>query len=195
MTLRAHPAGPAAADVRPRPGGVGRSSSPAAEEVSDALRRQAGRHLTARRRVALLQTVATGALSVVGLYQFGLLRRVPEPPLPGLGADEVDAAGEAYVLLHTPDSTLGIVSAGVSLALAGMGGPRRASEHPVLPLLLFGKLLLDGVSGLYLTAEQLTKHRKICSWCTVTAVALVASVPAAWPETRDALRAVRPGRR
>ena len=190
-TLLARPAGPPAADVRPSPGGVGRSTSKAAEEVSDALRRQDSPHLRARRRVALLHVVSNAALSVVGLYQFGLLKRVPEPPLPGLGADAVDAAGEAYQLGHTPDSTLGLVSGGISLVLAGMGGPQRASEHPLLPLAMFGKAVLDATNGAYLFAEQVTKHKKVCSYCTVSALALIASVPAAWPEARDALRGLR----
>lgn len=95
MRVRARPAGPPAAKVRPSGGGIGRGSTPAAESVSDALRRREHPHLSARRRVAALQTISTWALSVVGLYQFGILRRVPEPPLPGLGADAVDASGEA----------------------------------------------------------------------------------------------------
>lgn len=189
--LIAHPAGPPAAEVRPSSGGIGRSTSKVAEHVSDALRRQDTPHLRARRRVALLQFVSNTALGVVGLYQFGLLRRVPEPPLPGLGADAVDASGEAYQLGHTPDSTLGIISGGVTLALAGMGGRERASQHPLIPLAMFAKTLLDATSGAYLTAEQLTKHKKVCSFCTVSAFALVASVPAAWPEARDAVRALR----
>jgi uncharacterized membrane protein len=191
MALRTHPAGPPAAAVQPSPGGVGRSTSKAAEAVSDALRREDSVHLTARRRVALLQTISTAALSVVGLYQFGLLRKVPEPPLPGLGADAVDASGEAYALGHTPDSTLGILSGAVTLALAGMGGPRRASEQRLIPLALFAKTLLDAANGAYLTAEQLTKHKKVCAYCTVSAVAGAASVPAAWPEARAAVKAVR----
>lgn len=188
---RARPAGPPAAHVRPSSRGIGRSTSKAAEQVSDALRRQDSRHLQARRRVAALQFISNAALSIVGLYQFGLLRRVPEPPLPGLGADAVDAAGEAYELGYTPDSTLGLASGGISLALAGMGGGNRASEHPLIPLAMFAKAVVDATSGLYLTAEQLTKHKRICSFCTVSALALVVSVPAAWPEARDALRAVR----
>lgn len=191
MTVRPHPAGPPAADVRPASGGIGRGTSPAAEHVSDALRRQDSPHLRARRRVAALQVVSTAALSVVALYQFGLLRSVPEPPLPGLDADAVDASGEAYVLLHTPDSALGIASAGTSLVLAGMGGADRADRTPLLPLAMLAKCLVDATSALYLTAEQLTKHKRVCSYCTVSALALVASVPAAWPEARDALRALR----
>lgn len=191
MPLRERPAGPPAADVRPQHHGVGRASSRAAERVSDALRREDHPHLTARRRVALLQTVASAALSVVALYQYGIFRRVPEPRIPGLGADAVDASGEAYSMLRTPDSALGIASAGVSLALAGMGDADRAQRTPLLPLAMFAKLLADAAGGVVLTAEQVTKHRKVCSWCTVTSVALVASVPAAWPEVRDALRALR----
>lgn len=191
MTLRTRPSGPPAADVRPPHEGVGRQSSATGEAVSDALRRHSSAHLSARRRVAVLQTVAAWALSVVGLYQFGVLRRVPEPRLPGLGADAVDASGEAYSFLRTPDSTVGIASAGVTLALAGMGGVNRAVEQPLIPLALFAKTVGDAIGGVYLTAEQLTKHRKLCSWCTVSAAALVASVPAAWPEARDAARALR----
>ena len=191
MTTRAHPAGPPAADVRPRSRGVGRPGSPAAEAVSDALRRGDGPFLDERRRMALLQTGVAGALAVVGLYQFGLIRSVPEPRLPGLDADRVDASGEAYELLHTPDSALGIVSAGVSLVLAGMGGPQRHREHPVIPLALLAKSLFDAGGGLFLTAEQLTKHRRLCSWCTASAVLLLATVPTALPEARAAWRAWR----
>jgi uncharacterized membrane protein len=189
--VRSRPAGPPAASVRPPRAGVGRGSSAAAEAVSDALRRLESRHLAGRRRVALLQTVATWALSIVGLYQFGIIRRVPEPPLPGLDADAVDASGEAYHTLRTPDSALGIASAGVTLALAGMGGADRSREQPYIPLALLAKATLDAVGGIYLTAEQLTKHRKICSWCTVSALALLASVPVAYPEARAALRQLR----
>jgi hypothetical protein len=117
MQTRPRPAGPTAASVRPPRKGIGRASSPAAEAVSDALRRGDSMHLRRRRRIAVLQTIATWALSVVGLYQFGVLRHIPEPSLPGLDADAVDASGEAYVTGLTPDSTWGIASAGLSLAL------------------------------------------------------------------------------
>ena len=190
-STRLHPAGPPAASVRPTSSGIGRSGSPAAEAVSDALRRGAGEHLDRRRRMAALQTGAAATLGVVGLYQFGLLKSVPEPPLPGLDADRVDASGEAYEMLRTPDSALGILSAGVSLVLAGMGGAKRYEEQPWIPLALLAKSLVDAAGGLYLTAEQLTKHKRVCSWCTASAVLLVATVPTALPEARAAWRSLR----
>lgn len=188
---RLHPAGPPAASVRPGSGGIGRSSTPAAEAVSDALRRGSGEFLDRRRRMALLQSASAAALGVVGLYQFGLLKSVPEPPLPGLDADRVDASGEAYAFLRTPDSAIGIASAGVSLILAGMGGAKRHEEQPWIPLLLLAKSAADAAGALYLTGEQLTKHKRICSWCTVSAALLLSTVPTALPEARAAWRAFR----
>lgn len=189
--IRRRPAGPPAASVRPSHGGVGRGSSRHAEAVSDALRRLDSGHLSARRRVALLQTISVWALSVVGLYQFGVIRGVPEPGVPGLDADAVDASGEAYEMLRTPDSAVGIASAGVTLALAGMGGAQRASEQPLIPLALFAKTVIDAVGALWLTAEQLTRHRAVCSWCTAGAAALLASAAVAYPEARDAVGHLR----
>ncbi len=132
-TTRLRPAGPPAASVRPRPGGVGRPTSAAAERVSDDLRRGAGDFLEQRRWIAGLGSLASAALGMVGLYQFGLLRRVPEPPLPFLHADAVDASGEAYQAFKTPDAALGLVSAGATLVLAGMGDRSRVRTAPRIP--------------------------------------------------------------
>jgi uncharacterized membrane protein len=191
MQTRQRPAGPPAASVRPGSGGIGRSSTPAAEAVSDALRRGESPYLQARRRIAGLQLGTALTLGVVALYQFGLLRSVPEPSLRGLDADRVDASGEAYAMLSTPDSTIGIASAGVSLILAGMGGPDRHQQQPWIPLLLLAKSVADAAGGTYLFAEQVTKHKRICSWCTASAGLLLATVPTAVPEARAAWRAWR----
>ena len=191
MQIRERPAGPPASTIRPGSGGIGRGTSAAAEAVSDALRRGSGPFLDGRRRTAMLQTAAAGTLAVVGLYQFGVLRSVPEPPLPGLDAGRVDASGEAYQMLHTPDAALGIASAGVSLVLAGMGAANRHEDQPWIPLALLAKSLVDAAGGAYLFAEQVTKHKKICSWCTVSAGLLIATVPTVLPEARAAWKAWR----
>jgi hypothetical protein len=189
--VRPRPAGPPAESVRPRPGGVGRSSTAAAERVSDDLRRGAGSFLEQRRWIAGLTSLASAALGVVGLYQFGLLRRVPELSLPFLDADAVDASGEAYQELKTPDAALGLVSAGVTLVLAGMGDRDRARTSPWVPVALAAKTAADAGGGLSLLAEQITKHRKVCSWCTAAALAQLATLPIALPEARAAVRRLR----
>lgn len=192
-SLRGAPAGPQAAEARGRSGGVGRKSSPAAEEVSDDLRRGAGEVLDRRRRTAALSLVAAGAMGAVAAYQNGVIRRLPEPPLPIFDAEKVDASGEAYEMLGTPDASLGLLSYAATLALAGMGSKNRFRDTPVVPVALAAKVLFDAIGGLYLTAEQATKHRKFCSWCLTASIASLAMVPQVLPEARLALRRLRHG--
>ncbi len=191
MERRSSPAGPPAASVRPASGGIGRSGSPAAEALSDDLRRGAGAALDARRRIAALCLSAMGSMGLVAAYQFGLVKSLPEPPLPRLDSDRVDASGEAFEFLRTPDAALGLVSYAATLALAGMGGRDRARDQPWLPLALAAKTVLDAASGIYLGLEQGTKHKRFCTWCLIAAGASIAMVPVAVPEARRSLRHLR----
>ena len=184
--VRARPSGPPAGTIRPTHSGLGRHSTPEAEAVSDALRRGADAFLTRRRRTAALCLASIGSLGVVAAYQNGLIRRLPEPPLPGLDAGRVDGSGEAYQYLKPPDAALGIASTAVTLILAGMGDADRSQRRRWIPIALAAKTLLDASFGLFLTAEQATKHRKFCSFCLVAALTNLASVPQAWPEARAA---------
>ncbi len=184
--------GTPAAKARGSSGGIGRRSSREAEAVSNALRRHDGPFLSRRRRISALSLTSIAGLGVVAAYQSGLLRHLPEPPLRIFDADRVDASGEAYQYLKTPDAALGILSSAATLALAGMGGSDRTQRQPYLPLALLAKTLLDAASGAYLTLEQGTKHRRFCSYCLVAAVAQVLRVPQAVPEAQAAWRALRP---
>jgi len=132
-----------------------------------------------------------GSLGVVAAYQFGLLRHLPEPPLPGLDADRVDASGEAYQMFKTPDAAIGLASYAVTLVLVGMGGSDRSSERSWLPVAAAAKVAGDAAFGLYLTLEQGTKHKRFCSWCLLAAGLSLATVPLAIPEARAAVRARR----
>ncbi len=189
-TIRKRPSGPPAAEIHTHQG-VGRSSSYYAERVSDALRRQDSSALSRRRGASALYLLAVAALGVVDAYQSGIIRSVPEPTWPGLDADRVDASGEAYRTLGTPDAGIGIASYGLSLVLLGAGADDRAEDKPWLPLLAAAKVAADALGGVYLFAEQVTKHRRICSWCTLAAAANVAAVPLVLPEARQAWRTVR----
>lgn len=190
-TTKSNPSGPAARSVRPPDRGVGRSTSEVAEQVSDDLRRGAGQHLTGRRRVAGLALASIVSFAAVAAYQMGILRHLPDPPLPGFDSDRVDASGEAYAFGRTPDSGLAIASYAVTLALAGMGRADRAHRHPLIPLALAAKVVIDVGGAAYLTAEQVTKHRKVCTYCTAASLLTFAMVPAVLPEARSAWRALR----
>jgi uncharacterized membrane protein len=174
--------------------GVGRSTSADAERVSRDLRTGGGDALRRRRRVATMALGASASMGLVSAYQLGVLKHLPEPPVPGFDADRVDASGEAYQYLKTPDAALGLASYATTLILAGMGSGRRAVERPWVPLALAAKVAVDVVSAAYLTVEQGSKHRRFCSWCLLAAGLSAAMVPQVLPEARVAWGELR-GRR
>lgn len=183
-------AGPPADTVRPRQGGIGRSSNREAEVVSDALRRGSDELLAARRRVAASALVGIASLAAVAAYQSGIVKHLPDPPVGPFDSDAVDASGEAYALGRMPDAAIGIASYAVTLILAVIGGKDRHRDKPWLPLALAAKAASDAAWGAYLTAEQGSKHRKFCGYCLVAAASAATMVPNAIPETRAALRFV-----
>lgn len=158
------------------------------EELSRQLRQGSSRFLRNRRGVIGLSLGAIGSLGVVSLYQVGITGRVPEPPLPYLDADGVDAAPEAYEVLDMPDGLLGIASYALTAALAAAGGEDRATERPWIPLALAAKVAFDAVQAGKLTLEQWTKHRAFCLWCLAAAGASFATAPLVVPEARAALQ-------
>jgi uncharacterized membrane protein len=180
-----------AARVRPAPGGVGRPSSRTAEQVSDALRLDPTPVVRRRRWVAGLTLLAGAAYGVVAAYQYGLLRHLPEPPLRWLDADRVDASGEAYEIGHTPDTALALGSAAATLALVGMGPADRADRQPWIPLLAAAKVAGDAAAGVWLFAEQVTRHRRVCARCTLAAAVNIAALPLTLPEARRAAQTLR----
>lgn len=182
-----HRPGPRSSSIHPSPGGIGRDTSEAAEAVSDALRRGAGPFLDRRRRTAAFTLGSMVALGAVAAYQFGLVRHLPEPPVPMLDADRVDASGEAYHQLKTPDAALGLASVAVTLVLAGMGGPDRYRTRRWIPLVLAAKAAGDALGGAFLTIEQASKHHRFCGYCLLSGVANIGAAVETIPEARAAL--------
>ena len=159
-----------------------------ATQLSRELRLGSGEFLDRRRRTAALSLVAAGSMAVITLYQMGIIDHLPEPPIPGLNADKVDASAEAYAKLNTPDAALGLWSYATTLVLAGMGGQDRAQRDPLVPLALAAKVGVDALQAAKLTWDQWDKHRAFCSWCLLAAGATFAAVPEVIPEARAALR-------
>ncbi len=157
-------------------------------ELSAQLRRGSGPFLARRRGVVGLSLAAIGSMGLIALYQMGIIRHLPEPPLPGLDADKVDAAADAYTYLAMPDGVLGLGSYAATMGLAAMGGADRATSRPWLPLLLAAKVAADTAVAGKLTLDQWTKHRAFCFWCLLASAATFATVPLVIPEARAALR-------
>ena len=158
--------------------------------LSRQLRTGSGPFLARRRGIVGLSLVSINAMGLIALYQMGIIKHLPEPPLPRFDADKVDASAEAYAYFATPDAVIGLGSYAVTMGLAAMGGEDRATRQPWIPLALAAKVLVDAAQAGKLTVDQWTKHRAFCFWCLLAAGATFATVPLALPEARAALERV-----
>lgn len=159
-------------------------------ELSRQLRLGNSDALDRRRKISILTLISIGSMAVVSLYQVGIIKHLPEPPLPKMDADKVDASPEAYAILSMPDAVLGLGNYAVTLGLAAMGTDDRARTRPWIPLALAGKTLADSLGAGKLTVDQWTKHRAFCSWCLLAAGATFATLPLTLPEASEAWKHV-----
>ena len=158
------------------------------EQLSDELRHGRGEFLEERRAVASLSLFSAGIMGMIGLYQIGVLKKLPEPHLPHLNTERVTASAQAYSFFSVPDAWLGLLSYGVTAALVAAGPKDRWTRAPALPLAMAGKVLADVALAGKFTADQWTKHRAFCMWCLFSAGATAATVPLVWKEASAAWR-------
>lgn len=161
------------------------------KELSRELREGAGGYLPQRRGIVALGLAAAGSMGLIALYQMGVIRHLPEPPIPGFDADKVDASEEAYGHLQMGDAFIGLGSYAATMGLAAMGAKNRAATQPWIPLALFAKTGADAAQAARLTVDQWTKHRAFCFWCLLAAAATFAALPLAVPEALEALGNLR----
>lgn len=163
--------------------------------LSRQLREGSGPFLAQRRGVVGLSLVSIGSMGLISLYQIGILKHLPDPPLPGFDSDKVDASAQTYSYFATPDAVLSIANYAVTMVLAAMGDQDRATKQPWIPLALAAKVVLDAAGAGKLTVDQWTKHRAFCIWCLLAAGATFVTVPLIIPEARVALRQLSAVRR
>lgn len=147
-----------------------------------------GGYLRQRRAVVALSLAAAGAMGMIGLYQTGIIRHLPEPPVPFFNADRIDASAEAYSRFSTPDALLGLGSYAATAALAAMGGAHRAREAPWLPLALAAKVAFDVGQAARLVAQQWRGYHQFCFWCLTAAASTCIAAPLVIAEARAAVR-------
>jgi len=141
-----------------------------------------------RRWIIGLSVVGTAMAQIVSLYQTGIVRRLPDPPLPGFDSDRVDASDYAYSRLSSPDGPIMLASYAVTAWLAAAGGKDRARDQPILPIAMGLKILGDAAVAVELGREEWQENKALCAYCQVATLCSLVSVALALPETRRALR-------
>lgn len=151
-------------------------------QLSYELRNGQSADLTRRRWIIGLSILGVAAGQIVSLYQTGIIKHLPDPPIGPFDSDKVDASDYGYKRLDTPDALPMMVTYGLTACLAGAGGIRRASTQPMLPVAMAAKALFDTANTLFLSREEWKENKALCFYCQVATVASVASLVLAVPE-------------
>jgi hypothetical protein len=159
-----------------------------ASALSRELRLSTNRYLRNRRVVAGLSLFSSASIGMVALYQMGIIKHLPNPPVPTLDSDKVAASDEAYRILRTPDAFLALGSYAVTAFLAARGPSDRVRTSPLTPVAMAGKALFDAALAAGLVHYQWVRYRAFCVYCLASAGATIAAVPFAIPEAWAAVR-------
>lgn len=125
--------------------------------------------------------------AVVGAYQTGIIKKLPDI-LPGKiwDAQKVDASDYAYQHLQMPDAMQMIFTYGVTAALISAGGKDRAKQNPLLPIAAAAKSAFDFLLDLALARSEWKDNKKLCSWCQTATLVSAATLALTIPEARRA---------
>lgn len=159
-------------------------------QLSLELRETTSPDLTRRRWIVGLSAAGTVIANVVALYQTGIIRHLPDPPLRVFNSDKVDASNYAYKRLDTPDALLMLVNYGITAALASAGGRDRAEQQPGLAIATGVKALTDVAVAAKLGVEEWKENKALCFYCQLATVASAATAVLAFPEMLRAFRKV-----
>jgi uncharacterized membrane protein len=155
-------------------------------QLSRELRKADTPHLNRRRWIVGLSVLGTAMAQIVSLYQTGILKRLPDPPVKIFDSDRVDASDYAYSRFNSPDAPMMLMGYGMTAWLASMGGKNRARNTPIIPILMGLKILGDTALALELGREEWKENQALCAYCQVATIASLASLVLALPEVVEA---------
>lgn len=143
--------------------------------------------LRRRRGIVALSLIGMASMAAVTLYQMGLIRHLPDPPLRRFDSDRVNASDTAYQY-GVPDGTLTLAGHATNAAMAAFGGVRRAAEQPWAPIAASGKAGLEAaVAAKYLFYQMPVVEKKWCGYCIVDALMHIGTFALTLPEAAKAL--------
>lgn len=149
--------------------------------------------LRRRRAIIGLSLVGMTAMAAVSLFQTGVVKHLPDPPLESFDSDKVNSSSTAY-MLGVPDGTVSLASLAANIPLAAWGGTRRAQEQPLIPLAIAAKAALEAAVAGWYFYQMPTKEKAWCGYCIVGALANFGIAALTLPEAVKAFSKVQHGR-
>lgn len=128
------------------------------------------KELNARRAIIGLSLLGIGAMTAVSLFQTGVIKHLPDPPIDGFDSDKVNSSDTAYAL-GVPDGTLSLASLAANIPFAAFGSEHRAEEQPLIPIAFAAKASIEAVVAGWYFYQMPTKEKAWCGYCIVGALA------------------------
>ncbi|MDQ6788484.1 MAG: vitamin K epoxide reductase family protein [Acidobacteriota bacterium] len=138
-----------------------------------------------RRKIIGLSLVGVAAMTAVSLFQTGIIKHLPDPPIDGFDSDKVNSSDTAYAL-GVPDGTLSLASLAANVPIAAFGGENRASEMPLVPIFAAGKAVVEAAAASWYFYQMPTKEKAWCGYCIAGAIT---NIGIAWLTLSEAKQA------
>jgi hypothetical protein len=153
------------------------------QQLRDHLRHANDPDMRRRRAIIGLSLAGMAAMTPVSLLPTGIVRHLPDPPLPNFHSDATNLSDEAYRFC-VPDGTLALASLATNIPLAAAGGRDR---QPWLALAAAGKAVVDAVGAAGYFWQMLSGKEPWCPHCITGAIANFGILALTLPEARAAL--------
>jgi len=155
------------------------------QQLRRELQTGAGGELNARRAIIGLSLLGIGAMTAVSLFQTGIVKHLPDPPIDGFDSDKVNSSDTAYAL-GVPDGTLSLASLAANIPIAAFGGENRAEQQPLVPLAFAAKATVEAAVAGWYFYQMPTKEKAWCGYCIVGALANVGIAALSFVEAKQA---------
>ncbi len=143
--------------------------------------------MKSRRGIIALSLVGIGAMTAVTLLQTGIVKHLPDPPLPDFDSDKVNSSDTAYAL-GVPDGALSLASLAANIPLASFGGEDRAETMPLVPIAAAAKASVEAVVASWYFYQMPAVEKKWCGYCIIGAAANLGIAALSISEAKKAWR-------
>ncbi|WP_425450213.1 vitamin K epoxide reductase family protein [Virgifigura deserti] len=147
------------------------------------------------RRAAIgTSLVGIASMAIVTLFQTGVIKHLPDPPLESFHSDKVNSSSVAFGY-GMPDGPITLGAHAVNIALAAAGPPERHRDRPWIPLLATAIAGAQAaVAAKYLFYQMPKVDKAWCGYCITDALTHFGTFALTLPEAGKAVAALMESR-
>lgn len=151
-----------------------------AKEIRNVLMKGNSEDLKRRRKIILLSALGLLDFSFISLYQTGIIKNMPDIPLPVFDSNKVNSSKKAYVM-GLPDAPVSALAYASNLVFASAGGNKKTGRKDIFDTLLSASVIGNAAGAAYYLYEMIFQEKKICIYCLAGAVINFASAAILFP--------------